>query len=143
MLVLTMAIYFGKRVQNQGELAGGTLSAIIGLSLFIDSLRVCVMPLGERLGRDLPKTVALHCKCIFIHIGHSVMAQAHALRGPPADESPYHTVDVTLPPFSPTSFVTMMIHEHGLQNPAKSCPMTREVPECSVYHTASASRTLS
>jgi hypothetical protein len=66
MLVVTMAIYFRKSTSKPGELAGGTLAAIVGLSLFIDSLRVCVMPLGERLGRDLPKTVSLPCEIVCI-----------------------------------------------------------------------------
>jgi len=46
MLIVTMAIYFGRSPNNPGELMGGTISAIFGLSLFMDSLRVSVMPLG-------------------------------------------------------------------------------------------------
>ena len=33
--------------------------AILGLTLFIDALRVVVMPLSEQLGTELPKTLSL------------------------------------------------------------------------------------
>lgn len=59
MLTVTMAIYFKRSADNPGELVLGTISAILGLSLFMDSLRVSVMPLGECLGRDLPRMVPL------------------------------------------------------------------------------------
>ncbi len=37
----------------------GLTMAIIGLAVFIDALRVVVMPLSEQLGTELPKTLPL------------------------------------------------------------------------------------
>lgn len=61
LLILVMAIFFGRGVTAPMELLFGMLSAILGLALFIDALRVCVMPLSEQLGTDLPKTLSLPC----------------------------------------------------------------------------------
>lgn len=54
-LVLLLAIFFqGRTASNGGELAGGLVAAIIGLTMFVDALRIAVMPLGEMLGKELP-----------------------------------------------------------------------------------------
>jgi hypothetical protein len=45
-----MGIYFNVGVKNPGILAGGLLSAMVGLVLFVDGLRVAIMPLGSLLG---------------------------------------------------------------------------------------------
>jgi len=58
-LVLTIAIFFGRGVNNPGELAGGLISAIFGLTIFVDALRIAVMPLGELLGEELPNRLPL------------------------------------------------------------------------------------
>ena len=58
-LVLTMAIFFGRGAADPGALAWGLACAIFGLTLFVDALRVAVMPLGEVLGEELPKRLPL------------------------------------------------------------------------------------
>ena len=55
LLILTIAIFFGRAPNAPGELVGGMLCAIVGLTLFTDSLRICVMPLGELIGREMPR----------------------------------------------------------------------------------------
>ena len=42
-LVITLAIYFGRTVENPGKLTGGLLSAMFGLVLFVDGLRVAII----------------------------------------------------------------------------------------------------
>ncbi|EKX52334.1 hypothetical protein GUITHDRAFT_65557 [Guillardia theta CCMP2712] len=54
-----MGIFFGKTVSSPGEVAIGMFFAILGLTLFVDSLRVVVMPLSEQLGTELPKSLPL------------------------------------------------------------------------------------
>ena len=54
-LVLTIAIFFRRAPNAPGELVGGMLCAIVGLTLFTDSLRICVMPLAELIGRETPR----------------------------------------------------------------------------------------
>jgi hypothetical protein len=58
-LVLTMAIFFGRGAADPGALTWGLACAILGLTLFVDALRVAVMPLGEVLGEELPKRLPL------------------------------------------------------------------------------------
>ena len=55
LLILTIAIFFGRAPNAPGELVGGMLCAIVGLTLFTDSLRICVMPLAELIGRETPR----------------------------------------------------------------------------------------
>jgi len=59
LLLFVMRVFFDRGVEAPGELAMGMAAAIVGLSMFIDALRVCVMPLSEQLGTELPKTLAL------------------------------------------------------------------------------------
>eukprot|EP00960_Hanusia_phi_P064340 765767-Hanusia_phi.AAC.4 len=54
-----MGIFFAKTVAAPGEVAIGMFFAILGLTLFVDSLRVVVMPLSEQLGTELPKSLPL------------------------------------------------------------------------------------
>ena len=54
-LVLTMAIYFKHSVSAPGKLSGGLIAAIFGLLLFMDGLRVSIMPLGDFIGHTLPE----------------------------------------------------------------------------------------
>ena len=54
-LVAVMAIYFQETVNAPAELAGGLIAAMIGLVLFVDGLRVAIMPLGSMLGQQLPE----------------------------------------------------------------------------------------
>jgi hypothetical protein len=58
-LILTIAIFFGRNATNPGELAWGLACAVLGLTLFVDALRMAVMPLGEMLGEELPKRLPL------------------------------------------------------------------------------------
>lgn len=59
LLLFVMRVFFDRGVESPGELAMGMAAAIVGLSMFIDALRVCVMPLSEQLGTELPKTLSL------------------------------------------------------------------------------------
>jgi hypothetical protein len=59
LLLFVMRVFFDRGVEAPGELAMGMAAAIIGLSMFVDALRVCVMPLSEQLGTELPKTLTL------------------------------------------------------------------------------------
>ena len=54
-LVITLAIYFDRRVDDPFKLTAGLLSAMFGLVLFVDGLRVAIMPLGSMLGQQLPE----------------------------------------------------------------------------------------
>jgi len=54
-LVITIGIYFQRTVNSPGTLAGGLISAMVGLVLFVDGLRVAIMPLGSLLGQQLPE----------------------------------------------------------------------------------------
>lgn len=58
-LVLTIAIFFGRNASNPGELTWGLICAVLGLTMFVDSLRMAVMPLAEMLGEELPKRLSL------------------------------------------------------------------------------------
>jgi hypothetical protein len=55
LLILLMAIFFGREATNPGELTFGLVFAIVGLTMFVDALRMAVMPLGEALGEEMPK----------------------------------------------------------------------------------------
>jgi hypothetical protein len=59
LLAATMGIFFGRAAGDPGELTWGLLCAIFGLTLFVDALRVAVMPLGEMLGEELPNRLPL------------------------------------------------------------------------------------
>ena len=59
LLVLVSAIFFGRSVTSPGELTWGLICAIIGLTMFVDALRMAVMPLGELLGEQLPNRLPL------------------------------------------------------------------------------------
>ena len=54
-LVITLKVYFNHTIPEPAKLAGGLLAAIFGLLLFMDGLRVCIMPLGDVLGHRLPQ----------------------------------------------------------------------------------------
>ncbi|KAJ1488871.1 hypothetical protein T484DRAFT_1781846 [Baffinella frigidus] len=59
LLVTVMAVFFQRTVTSPAEIAAGMVFAIFGLSLFVDALRVVVMPLSEQLGTELPRTMPL------------------------------------------------------------------------------------
>lgn len=59
LLVLVSAIFFGRSVTSPGELTWGLICAIVGLTIFVDALRMAVMPLGELLGEQLPNRLTL------------------------------------------------------------------------------------
>jgi len=54
-----MGIFFQVSVSHPGLIVFGLTMAICGLTVFIDALRVVVMPLSEQLGSELPKTLPL------------------------------------------------------------------------------------
>lgn len=57
--ILVLAIFFQQGPKEFGLQVMGLFLAIIGLVLFLDGLRVSVMPLAEVIGEELPKTLAL------------------------------------------------------------------------------------
>jgi hypothetical protein len=54
-LVVTLAIYFQRAVDAPGYLTLGLICAMFGLVLFVDGLRVAIMPMGTMLGHELPE----------------------------------------------------------------------------------------
>lgn len=59
LLISVMGIFFGVTVESPVLVVFGLTMAILGLTVFIDALRVVVMPLSEQLGTELPKTLEL------------------------------------------------------------------------------------
>jgi hypothetical protein len=59
LLIGAMLIFFGRGVSNPPEMLFGLSAAILGLTLFVDSLRVCIMPMSDQLGVELPKVLTL------------------------------------------------------------------------------------
>jgi hypothetical protein len=59
LLLAVMSIFFGRTVSDPTQLILGMTAAVLGLGSFIDALRVCVMPLSEQVGTELPKTLPL------------------------------------------------------------------------------------
>lgn len=57
--ILVLAIFFQQGPNEFGLQVMGLFLAIIGLVMFLDGLRVSVMPLAEVIGEELPKTLAL------------------------------------------------------------------------------------
>jgi hypothetical protein len=59
LLIGAMLLFFGRGVSNPPEMLFGLTAAILGLTLFVDSLRVCIMPMSDQLGVELPKVLTL------------------------------------------------------------------------------------
>lgn len=59
LLIGAMLIFFGKGVTSPPAMLFGLICAIIGLTLFVDSLRVCIMPMSDQLGVELPRVLSL------------------------------------------------------------------------------------
>ncbi|WIA21511.1 hypothetical protein OEZ85_000714 [Tetradesmus obliquus] len=57
--VLVMAIFFRKSTPTPGLEAAGLISAVVGLVLFLDGLRVAVMPMAMLVGTKLPQKLKL------------------------------------------------------------------------------------
>ncbi|KAI8476127.1 MAG: hypothetical protein J3K34DRAFT_516801 [Monoraphidium minutum] len=57
--VVVLAVFFRKAANDPGLQAAGLISACFGLVLFLEGLRVCVMPLAEEVGRRLPQKLPL------------------------------------------------------------------------------------
>jgi membrane associated rhomboid family serine protease len=54
-----LAIFFQKTTPTPGLEAAGLISAVIGLVLFLEGLRVAVMPMAMLVGEQLPKRLKL------------------------------------------------------------------------------------
>jgi hypothetical protein len=59
LLIGAMLLFFQRGVANPPEMLFGLTAAIIGLTLFVDSLRVCIMPMSDQLGVELPRVLSL------------------------------------------------------------------------------------
>jgi uncharacterized membrane protein len=57
--VLVLAIFFHKTTPTPGLEAAGLISAVVGLVLFLDGLRVAVMPMAMLVGTKLPQRLKL------------------------------------------------------------------------------------
>lgn len=55
LLLLVMGAFFQRAAEEPVLLPLGLVAAIIGLTMFVDGLRVCVMPMAEYLGDNLPR----------------------------------------------------------------------------------------
>ena len=57
--IFVLAAFFQQSINEAGLQVMGLFLAIIGLSLFLDGLRVAIMPLAELVGTELPKKLPL------------------------------------------------------------------------------------
>jgi hypothetical protein len=57
--VLVLAIFFRKTTPTPGLEAAGLISAVIGLVLFLEGLRVAIMPMAMLVGNQLPMRLKL------------------------------------------------------------------------------------
>ncbi|KAF6254259.1 hypothetical protein COO60DRAFT_335180 [Scenedesmus sp. NREL 46B-D3] len=57
--VLVLAIFFNKSSSTPGIDAAGLLSAVVGLVLFLEGLRVAIMPMALLVGNQLPVKLKL------------------------------------------------------------------------------------
>jgi hypothetical protein len=67
-LILFLAIVFQTTVYFGGVAAGGIVAAIIGLTFFLEGLKVAFMPMGEIIGRELPAKFPLPIVLLFAAI---------------------------------------------------------------------------
>ncbi|GFR49173.1 hypothetical protein Agub_g11195 [Astrephomene gubernaculifera] len=54
LLIFVIGAFFQQQTKSPGQQAYGLVSAMLGLLLFMEGLRVCVMPLAEMVGGRLP-----------------------------------------------------------------------------------------
>jgi membrane associated rhomboid family serine protease len=57
--VLVLAIFFRKTTPTPALEAAGLISAVIGLVLFLEGLRVAIMPMAMLVGTQLPQRLKL------------------------------------------------------------------------------------
>lgn len=96
-LILFQILVLKSSAKNLGPVIGGLLAAMIGLSFFMLGLEIGIMPLGESMGRALPRKVSmptmlflvfvLGCGCTFAEPAVSALQLAGQLIDPV--ESPY------------------------------------------------------
>jgi Protein of unknown function (DUF1538) len=53
-LVFSIGVFFAAEVDNVGQVLGGLVAAIFGITLFLDGLRVGFLPMADHLGAVLP-----------------------------------------------------------------------------------------
>jgi hypothetical protein len=53
-LVFCITVFFATAVEQVGNVVGGLVAAIVGITLFLDGLRVAFLPLADHLGSTLP-----------------------------------------------------------------------------------------
>ena len=61
LLISTMWFYFRIAVESPGVAIGGLASEVIGLVLFLEGLRVAIMPLAAFIGEQFPRRFPLWC----------------------------------------------------------------------------------
>jgi hypothetical protein len=59
LLLVVMGAAFRRPPTDPIQLAYGLALATLGLTFFLDALRIAVLPLGELLGRELPRALPL------------------------------------------------------------------------------------
>jgi len=68
-----LALFFHKAAGDPGTQAAGLLSAVMGLVLFLDGLRLSIMPMAMQVGATL--LCKLHSSCErVLCVGHSSSA---------------------------------------------------------------------
>jgi hypothetical protein len=65
--IFVLGVFFQQTIVDAGLQVMGLILAIIGLALFLDGLRISIMPLAEVLGKELPKK--LHVAFVLLIAG--------------------------------------------------------------------------
>ncbi len=58
-IIVLKVIFFDVTLQGMQHLISGTIMTILGLGLFLAGVRVGIVPVGERMGSQLPRTGSL------------------------------------------------------------------------------------
>lgn len=59
LLIGWMLLFFGEWPSHPFEMMFGLACAVMGLVLFVDALRVCIVPLSDLIGSELPRILPL------------------------------------------------------------------------------------
>jgi hypothetical protein len=57
--IFVLGVFFQQTIQSAGLQVMGLFLAIVGLTLFLDGLRISIMPLAEVMGKELPRKLHL------------------------------------------------------------------------------------
>jgi len=57
--IAVLGIFYSQTIYDPGLQVMGLILAIIGLTMFLDGLRVSIMPMAECVGQELPQRLHL------------------------------------------------------------------------------------